>query len=210
MKPAGSIAQQYIRTPCFGRRHRVIDHRRRVRAFLPADQICLRAVRPLLKLLSCRRAEGIGRCKHHLLILRTKLPCQLPYRSSLPDAVDSDHHNDRRPVLEFISRLADIHLLLNALDQKLPALCRLLNMLLLHLRPQVVQNITGRLNSQVAHDQHLFQFLIKVFVNMGKTVENTVHSRYDIISRLSKSLDQTFKKTYFLLLLFCHLNLLLP
>ena len=47
-------------------------------------------------------------------------------------------------------------------------------MLFFYLSLQVFQDIIGSRNSQISHNQHFFQFLIKIIVNMGKAAENAV------------------------------------
>ena len=66
---------------------------------------------------------------------------------------------------------------------------------------QILNNRSGGINTNISHDQNLFQFFIKIFINVGKAAENIIKSGYDIVSGLGQSADQSFKKTF---LFFCH------
>lgn len=46
-----------------------------------------------------------------------------------------------------------------------------------------------RIDPDITHDQNLFQLFIKIFINTGKTTENTVKSGYDVVSGLCQSTD---------------------
>lgn len=80
--------------------------------------------------ISCSPAAArnvICRCEHHLLALVFQFSGQLSDTRRLSDSVYADHQNDRLSVFKFISRLSDIHLLLDAVDQKLLAGRRILD-----------------------------------------------------------------------------------
>ena len=166
MQAPCSIAEQHVCPSRLRSGHRVIYDRSGIRALLSADHVHSGTVRPFLELLPCCRAECICGRKDHLLVLGTQLACKLPDRGRLSDSVYTDHKHDGSPVLELISGLSHVHLLLDAVDQKLTALRRLLDMLCLYLLLEVVQDIHRCPYSQISHDQRLFQFIVELVVDL--------------------------------------------
>ena len=94
MEPAGRIAQKDIRFARLCGSHSVIDHRRRIRAFLSADHVHTRAVRPLLQLFACGGAESIRSGDHHFLSLVFQFARKLSDGGCLAHSVHADHEYD--------------------------------------------------------------------------------------------------------------------
>lgn len=70
-------------------------------------------------------------------------------------------------------------------------------MLLFYFISQIFYNRHGRLDTQIAHDQGFFDLFIEIVINSGKTAENRVNSRYNIVSGLCKPFYQSAKKPFF-------------
>ena len=206
MKASRRITQQNIRISRLGCRHRIVDDRRRVCALLSADHIHTGAVCPLLQLVSRRCAEGIRCRKHDLFPLVLELSRQLSNGCGLAHAVDTDHENHGFLRLKAVCRLADIHLLLDAVNQKFLALCRIFDVILLHFFLETLNDRLSRIDADVSHNQNLLDLLIEIIVNAGKSTENGIYAGYDIISRLAEALDQTSPEAF----LFLAHNVLIP
>ena len=71
---------------------------------------------------------------------------------------------------------------------------------------QMINNGICRINSNISHNKNLFNLLIEIFVYTGKSTENRIKSRDNVVSCLRQSFYKTFKKTWFS---FCHLSSLL-
>ena len=84
-------------------------------------------------------------------------------------------------------------------DQKLFALGGILDVLFLYLLLQILQNGVGGVDSDITHNQDLFDFLIKILVNRGISAENTVDTGRDIRPGLGKTGHQPAEKAFFLL-----------
>ena len=187
MEASRRIAQEHICFSRFGCRHSVINDSCRIRPFLTADHINGCTVRPFFQLLSGRRAECVCSRDHNPFALIFQFSGQFTDRCSLSHTIDTDHKDNRSAVLKFICCLSYIHLLSDAVDQKLPALNRLFNVLFAYLFFQVIQDVHCSADPKISHDQSLFQFFIEIIIDLGKSMKNTVHSGYDIISCLCKS-----------------------
>ena len=120
-------------------------------------------------------------------MLLSEFSCQFSNGGRLSHSVDSDHKYNGLSLLKFVSSLSHIHLLFDAVNQKLSAGSRFFDMLLFHFPAQILYNLRRSMYSKISHDQSLFQLLIKVLINFGKSVKNTVHSGYDIISCLCQT-----------------------
>ena len=103
METACRITDQHVRMAGLGRRHRVVDHGRRIRALLLGDDLHSGPVGPLGQLLDGRRPEGILRRQHHPFAAVLQLTGQLADGGGLAHAVDADHQHHGAPVLELIS-----------------------------------------------------------------------------------------------------------
>ncbi len=77
---------------------------------------------------------------------------------------------------------------------------RILNMQFLHLCLEVFNNICCRMDPQIPHNQNLFNFLVEIIINAGKTAKNSINPRYNIIPGLRQSLYQTAEKSLLLFL----------
>ena len=97
-------------------------------------------------------------------MLLTELASQLSNCGCLADPIHSNHEYDRDAVLEFVGSLPHIHLLLDALNEQLPALDWFFDMLFLHFCFQVFHDLHGRVDTQISHDQCLFQLFVKIIV----------------------------------------------
>ena len=186
MKSARRITEQHIRSARFRGRHRIVDDRCRVCPLLPADHLHTGAVGPLPQLVSRRCAERIRRCQHNLFSLILHLAGKLAHRRRLTDTVDTDDEHHRLLILKAVRRLPDIHLLLDTADQKLLALGRILNVILLHLLSQISDNRFRRPHTDISHDQNFLDLLVKFIVNAGITPKNRIDPGDDIVPRLPK------------------------
>ena len=70
-------------------------------------------------------------------------------------------------------------------------------MLFLYLGPQILHNGHGGLDAQVAHNQGFFYLLIEIVINGGKSAEDGINSRYDIVAGLGKPFYQPSEKPLF-------------
>ena len=133
MQSARRIAEKHINFSCLCRMHRIKDHTCRICVFSPCDNIYASSVCPFFKLLYCCCTERICCCQHNLSALLLKLACHFTDTCSLADAVYTDHQHNRLLMFKFICRLTHLHLLLDAVDQKLLTLRRFFDALLFYL-----------------------------------------------------------------------------
>ena len=197
MKPACRITQQHIRPSCLCRMHCIINHRGRIRAFHTAHDLHTGTMGPFCQLLPCCCPEGIRRCQYHFSALFFQFSCQLTYGRGLSHAVYTDHKYDRLLFFKIVSRFPYLHLLPDAVDQKLLAGRRLFDTVFLYLCPQSLQNGIGGIDTDVSHNQYLFQFFVEILVNHRITVKYRINSMYDIISCLTQTCLQTAEKSFF-------------
>ena len=188
---------------CLGRLDGVVDNGSRVGTLLTADDLHTGPVCPAHQLLPCRRAEGVGRSQNHFFALVLELARQLADTCGLAHTVDADDQYHRRAVFKLIGGLAHVHLFLDALDQELLALSRIFDVLLLHFSFQVFDDGGRGIDPQISHDKDLLDLIIKIIIDAGKSAENRINSRHDVVSGLGQSLNQPFKKAF----LFFHISL---
>ena len=181
MKTPCRVTDQYIGLSCLCGIYGIIDHRRRISAVRAADHIDSRAVRPLCKLVSCSRPECVRSGDQHLLSLSLQDTGELSHRCGLTDTVDTDHKYDRLLLLKIIRSLTHTHLLLDALDQELLALGRLSQMPLLHILLHALDDVIGRIDADIPHDQDLLELLIKIVVDLRGAVKHRIDPRDDIV-----------------------------
>ena len=130
VKSPRSVNQKHIHSPRLSRADCVIDNAGGVCPFIAAHHGNLCSLCPLSKLVSGSRTESICSGDQYLSAVVLQLSCQLSNRGSLAHSVNSDHHNDRLPVLELIRRLIHTHLFFDAVDQQLLTFGRFLDMFL--------------------------------------------------------------------------------
>ena len=92
MEAPRRITEEHIRLSGLRRRNGIIDHSRRIGAFLSADHIRACTVRPLPELLACCRTECIRGGDHDFLPLALQLSCKLTDGGRLAHAVHTDHN----------------------------------------------------------------------------------------------------------------------
>ena len=78
------------------------------------------------------------------------------------------------------------------------------------LHPELFQNRLSCVDSHISHDQDLFQLLVKILINIRKTVKNAVDPVDDIVSCLGQPLLQATEKTLFFLSHTCLLYMISP
>ena len=71
---------------------------------------------------------------------------------------------------------------------------------------QMINNGIRRIDSNISHDENLFNLLIEIFIYTGKSTKDRIKTRDNVVSRLCQSFYKTFKKTWFSL---CHISSLL-
>ena len=91
MKSAGGVANNNFRTPCLCRGNRVVYNSRGVCALFVLDNINACALCPNVKLVYCRRPEGVGRGKNNAFALRFIHSRHFAYGGGFADAVDANH-----------------------------------------------------------------------------------------------------------------------
>ena len=133
MQTSCRITQEYVRMARFRCRHRIIDNGCRVCALLSADHLHAGAICPLFQLASRRCTESIRRSQNNLFALGLELADAVDVQLLLEALSHADDHDHGLFVFKAIRCLAYVHLLFDALDQQFLAVCRLLDMLLLHL-----------------------------------------------------------------------------
>ena len=129
MKSSCGITDQDICISCLGCCHCIIYDRCRVCSCLSADKVDTCTVCPLCKLLTCCRTEGICCCKDNFLSLIFEFAGKFTNGSCLSYSVDTDHKDHGFLVFECVFCTVDTHLIFDPVDQKLLALCRVLDML---------------------------------------------------------------------------------
>ena len=60
-------------------------------------------------------------------------------------------------------------------------------MLLLHLLFQALYDLTRSLDTDISHNQDLFQFLVEILINGGKSAEYRIKAVYNILSGLGQT-----------------------
>ena len=153
MKPSGRVTQKHIDIP----------------GFRSGNASC-----PLFQLFNSTRAECIRRRHHDLLPLAFQQGCHFAHRCSLAYTIDADDQHNALFIFKIICLFTQLHLLLNGINENLPALFRLFDLLFFYFLFQIFNDAHGRINSHVAHDHDLFQFFIKIIVNAGKPFKNRV------------------------------------
>ncbi len=150
--PCG-ITDQHIHISGLCRIDGIKYHRSRVRAVSSANHVHPCAVRPLCELVSGSRPKSIRGGNQYLLALSFQDTCKLSDRGCLPDTVDSYDKNNRLFLLKVICGLSDTHLLLDTLNQQLLALRWMPQMLLFHFLLHALDNIIGRIDTDITHNQ---------------------------------------------------------
>ena len=199
VKSSCRINEQNVCFSCLGSTYCVEDNRCRICAFRSSDDLHSSTVGPFCQLLSCCCTERICCCQDHFSSLFLELSCQFTYRCSLTDSVDTDHQYHRGSVFKLICGLPYLHLLLDTVDQQLLALMWIFNMLFFYFLFQIINNGSGRIDTNISHYQCLFDLIIEIIVNVRETVKNSIHSGYNIVSRLCQAICQTSEKSFFLL-----------
>ncbi len=206
MKAACGIDEKDVGPSGFCRLHRVIDDRRGIRALGGADNIDSRPLCPLGQLFIGSRAECVGARDQHSFALSAVIGREFPDRSRLPDAVDTDHKDHRRPLLEVVGILRLLHLVADPQDQLLAAVGAVPDPLVLHLLPEVVEKLLRRLDADVAHDHRLLEllqkFLAHLLIPVG--IEDNIHIVGYVGLCLTQPFFQSCKKAQFF---FCHRHL---
>ncbi len=181
--PCG-ITDQHIHISGFCGVDCVKDHRGRVCAVRSANHVHPRAVCPLCQLVSGSSPEGVRGGNQYFFALFFQDTCKFSDRGSLAYTVDSYDKYDRLLLLKVICGLSDTHLLLDALNQQLLTLRRMPQMLLFHFLLHALDNIVGRIDTDIPHDQDFLQLLIEVIVNLRCTIEYSVNPCHNIVSCL--------------------------
>ena len=162
-----------------------------------ADNRHLRALRPDLKLISRRRAEGIRRREHDAVASVLEAHRQLADGGRLAHAVHADDHHDHRP-LERLAR--HIHHLFENLLEDVARLTGVGDLPSLHAALELLDDLVAGAHAHVAHDQDVHKVLVEIVVDLLGRLNQLVHAARDVGAGLGKAVPQAGKQALLLLL----------
>ena len=142
----------------------VVHDRGRVAPIAAADDFDLAALGPYRQLLGSRGAERIGRYEHHAFALRRQGAPELSDGRRLAAAVDADHEDDGRLVIEHEAGIGERqelpHVFLKARDGLVAAVPQLLP----RDHPQAVEDLLRGWETEIGREQNLFELIPKFAV----------------------------------------------
>ena len=187
MESAGGVADDYVGVSCLARLNCVVYNSRRVCALAVLDYLDSRAVSPLFKLLDCSGSESVRRGEDNFFALVFVHCGELAYGSGLAHAVDADDENDggesdKAHFLAALKHLGD-YLFYLVLDG-----FRLAQMLFHNALAQLLDYLRRGHAADIAHDEYLFELVIKFVVNFSLAVEHRVDGSRHILAGFFESL----------------------
>ncbi len=196
MEPPGGIDEQDVRMAGLCRLDGIVDHCRRVGAFLMFDDLHTAALGPDLQLLDGGSPEGVGSADQDLLALGFEIRRQLPDGGGLPGAVHADDKDDGRAGGELHGLVLPEHIRYDLLQKPLD-LSRIGDAGLLDLPPQLVADVLGGNGPHIGHDKDFFQFLQKVLVDLREGVDDPLHLTHHGVFCLFEPFPDLAKKSHF-------------
>src|SRR6185312_1297362 len=164
LEPAGGIYQDDVDSARLRGCQAVENDRRRIGPLAAPDEFGAAALRPYLELLGRGGAKRVGRDQQNALALRSQKGGELSDRRRLPAAVHADHQDDGRfrAERELVGQRQKIGQVLFETRDDLIG------------RPpfflpdddlEAVDDLLGRLDSEIRREQYLFELIPKIAVD---------------------------------------------